>query len=620
MKIAFIRKAHGQLGLHSRMTGAETEKKIFVWTQWYYHTKESRRRGVGMTTSLSSGRQVVRFGAYEADLRAGELRKNGLRIRLPEQPFRVLTILLEHPGEIVTREELQKLLWPDGTFVDFEQGLNAAVKRLREALDDSAETPHLIETLPRRGYRFKGSLGPSYGPIQSLAVLPLENLSGDPEQEYFAEGLTEALINNVARIGALRVTSRTSAMRYRKTDKNVPQIARELNVDAIVEGTVLRSGGRVRISVQLIDAHADTHLWAESYDRDLSDILALHSEVAQAVARRVQVKLTPHDYAHFAHTHPVDPQAYEDYLKGRYYWNRRPAEMARAIQHFESAIQKDPGYAAAFTGLADCLNSLTGLGIAPPNEGSAKARLLAQRALEIGHSLAEAHTALALASIYDYDFLTAEREFEQAIELNPRYVHAHSMFSFYLAWMGRYEEAYAEVQRALRLDPLSSITNSHAGWIYLYGRRYDQAIEQLQKTLEMDPNSGSAWAFLGWAQSCKSQHESAIASLRKGCKIWPGSSPVAWLGQFYATAGYQDEALKILEQLQELSKQQYVTPYGIGRIYTALGQKDEAFHWLETAYAQRENWMVLLKVDPCLDGLRPDPRFQDLMRRMNFPT
>src|SRR5262249_3903380 len=214
-----------------------------------------------MTTSLMPGRQVVRFGAYDADLRAGELRKNGLRIRLPEQPFQVLTILLEHPGEVITREELQKRLWPDGTFVDFEQGLNAAVKRLREILDDSADTPQLIETLPRRGYRFIGSLAPVAGQVQSLAVLPLENLSGDAEQEYFAEGLTEALINTLAKIGALRVTSRTSAMQYRKTDKNVPQIARELNVDAIVEGTVLRSGDRVRISVQLIDAHADTHLW-----------------------------------------------------------------------------------------------------------------------------------------------------------------------------------------------------------------------------------------------------------------------------------------------------------------------------------------------------------------------
>ena len=393
-----------------------------------------------------------------------------------------------------------------------------------------------------------------------------------------------------------------------------------MNVDAIIEGTVLRSGERVRISLQLIDAHRDTHLWAQNYDRDLRDILALHAEVAQGVAREVQVKLTPHDYAHFAHTHHVNPEAYEAYLKGRYFWNRRPAELGNAIQHFKEATTKDPGYAAAFTGLADCLNSLTVYGLAPPSEGCVKARHLAQRALEIGHSLAEAHTALGLATAYDYDFSTAEREFERAIELNPRYAHAHAVFSILLAWAGRYEEAYTEVQRAVRLDPLSSITNSMVGWVYLYGRRYDQAIEQLQETLELDPRSGASWAFLGWAQSCKSLHESAITSLRKSCEIFPGSGPIAFLGQVYATAGYRGEALKILDQLRELSKQQYVTPYGVGRIYAALGQTEEAFRWLETAYEQRGNWMVFLKVDPVFDDLRSDPRFQDLMRRMNFPA
>jgi len=567
---------------------------------------------------------TIRFGVFEVALRTGELRKQGIKIKLQEQPLQVLQILLENPGAVVTREELQQRIWPSNTFVDFDHGLYNAIRRLREALGDSAETPQYVETLARRGYRFIGRLDPgptpTRSPIRSLAVLPLENLSRDPEQEYFADGLTEALINSLSRIAALHVISRTTAMRYKKTDKTMPQIARELNVDAIIEGTVLRSGERVRISVQLIDAHTDTHLWAQNYDRDLRDILALHADVAQAVAREVEVKLTPNDYAHFSHTHPVDPEAYEAYLKGRYYWNRRPAELGKAIQYFEQATTRDPGYAAAFTGLADCLNSLTAYGVAPPNEGSVKARHLAQRALEIGDSLAEAHTALALATIYDYDFSTAEREFERAIELNPRYAHAHAMFSFHLVVTGRYEEAYTEVQRALRLDPLSSITNSIAGWVYFYGRRYDQAIEQLQGTLELDPRSGTAWGFLGWAQSCKSLHESAIVSLRKSCEIWPGSSPVAWLGQVYATAGYRGEALKIVEQLQELSKQQYVTPYGVGRIYAALGQKEEAFCWLETAYEQRANWMVLLKVDPCLDDLRPDPRFQDLLRRMNFPA
>src|SRR5215472_8385587 len=357
---------------------------------------------------------TLRFGGFEVDLQAGELRRQGVKVRLQEQPFQVLQILLERRGQVVTREELQKRIWPADTFVDFEQGLYNAIKRLREALADTAETPRYIETLPRKGYRFIRSIKDTAPGIESIAVLPLENLSGDPEQEYFAEGLTEALINILARIGALRVTSRTSAMRYRKTDKTVPQVARELNVDAILEGTVLRAGDRVRISVQLIHAPADTHLWAESYDRDLRDILALHAEVAQAVAREVQIKLTPHDYANFAHAHPVAPEAYEAYLKGRYYWNRRPAELQSAMQQFEEAISKDPNYAAAYAGLADCLNSVNAWGLAPASETIFKAKGLAQKGLELDHSSAESHSALALATMYHYDFLAAEKEFERA--------------------------------------------------------------------------------------------------------------------------------------------------------------------------------------------------------------
>ena len=576
-----------------------------------------------MTTSLSSGRQVVRFGAYEADLRAGELRKNGLRIRLSEQPFQVLTILLEHPGEVVAREELQKRLWPDGTFVDFEQGLNAAVKRLREVLDDSADTPHLIETVPRRGYRFMGSLGSSSGRIQSLAVLPLENLSGDPEQEYFAEGLTEALINTVAKIGALRVTSRTSAMRYRKTDKNVPQIARELNVDAIVEGTVLRSGDRVRISVQLIDAHADTHLWAESYDRDLRDILALHSEVARAIAREIRVKLTAVDQARFADARPVEPKAYEAYLKGRYYWNRRSGDgFGKAVQHFQQAIAKDATCALAHAGLADCHSLLGAWGRIPPEEGCRKAKELAIEALELDNSLAEAHASLAFATMwYDYDFLTAEQEFERSIELNPRYAMGHSWFGFYLAMMGRYEEAYTEITRALRIDPHSSAIHYAFGFLYWSWRRYDQAIEQYEKALALEPANAIAHGFLCLAYLSKSLYKPAIGAAQKSVQLSQGASSfVALVGEAYAAAGCREEAHKVLEQLQEVSKHQYVTPYLVARIYSALGDKDEAFRWLEVGYREHEALMVTLKTDPRMDELRSDRRFQNLMGRMNFPA
>src|SRR2546427_7700058 len=369
-----------------------------------------RQRGFEMATFPSPGPQVVRFGAYEVDLRAGELRKKGVRIHLPQQPFQLLAILLEHPGEVVTRDDLQKRLWPDGTFVDFEQGMNAEVKRLREALGDSAENPRYIETLSRRGYRFIGSLAASAARIESLAVLPLENLSRDPEQEYFAEGLTEALINTLARIGELRVVSRTSAMQYKGVRKSLRDIARELQVDGVVEGTVQRSGERLRISAQLLHASTDTHLWAESYDRDLREVLALQAELAQAIAREVQVKLTPQEQAHFAQVHPVDPEAYEAYLKGRYHWNRRSkAGLPLGVQYFQQAIAKDPTYAAAYAGLADCLSSFGWWGFVPPDEGCGKGKQLALKAIEMDPSLAEAHASLAWATIhYDYDFPTAE--------------------------------------------------------------------------------------------------------------------------------------------------------------------------------------------------------------------
>jgi TolB-like protein/Flp pilus assembly protein TadD len=572
-----------------------------------------------VTKSTHQTRSLVRFGNFEADINGVELRKQGARVKLQEQPFQILQILLEHPGEVVSREELRRQIWPADTFVDFEQGLNNAIKRLREALGDSPENPQFIETVPRRGYRFVAKLDQATKCIRSLAVLPLENLSRDPEQEYFAEGLTEALINTLVKIGELQVVSRTSVMQYKGVHRPLREIAQELHVEGIIEGTVLKAGERVRISIQLVDARSDIHLWAEHYDRDLRDILALHSEVAQSVAREIQVKLTPVDEARIAKGHPVNPEAYDAYLKGRFYWNRRPAELGRAIEYFEQAMSKDSAYTAAHVGLADCLNSLTGLGIVPVSEGSDKAKRLAQKVFEIDNSSAEACTALAYASLFEYDFATAERGFERAIQLDPQYAFAHQMFGCYLGYLGRYEESYAELRRALRLDPLSSIFNAFLGVIYLYARRYDQAIEQCQKTLELDPNSASAWGFLGWAQSCKLRHEDAIASLRKCCHIWPGASPIAWLGEAYAAAGYRDEARKVLRQLEDLSKQRYVTPYGRARIYAALGETDETFKWLEAAYRQRANWMVLLKVDPCFDDSRSDPRFQQLMRRMNFP-
>ncbi|PWT86721.1 MAG: hypothetical protein C5B58_00920 [Acidobacteria bacterium] len=574
-----------------------------------------------LDAAVRSTSGFVRFGSFEVDQRSGELRRQGVKVKLQEQPFLLLQMLLERPGEIVTREELQKRIWPSDTFVDFEQGLNNAAKRLREALSDSADAPCLIETIPRRGYRFIGTI--KVRPLdrmRSLAVLPLENLSRDPEQEYFAEGLTEALITMLAKIGELRVVSRTSVMVYKGVRKPLRQIARELDVDAIVEGTVLREGKRVRITVQLIDAPREAHLWAESYERDLRHVLALQVEIAKEVAKEIRVKVTPHERAQIAEAHPVNPEAYEAYLKGRYHWNRRPGEIGLAIKCFEEALAKDAAFAAAYALLAHSLCLLTFYGIVPASNGSAKGKVLAHKAIELDNSLADAHLALARALACDFDFLAAEQEFERSIELNSRHSTAHGDLGLFLGYMGRYEEAYTEVLRAIRLDPHSSIIQSFLGFVYIYGRRYDLAVDQFKKTLELDPNSGAAQNGLGWAYLCKSQYEPAILALQKGCAMWPGSSPIAWLGGTYAVAGFHDEAKKILDQLNELSRQRYVTPYGVARIHMSLGKREEALHWLEKAYEQRAEWMVILKVDQCFDDLRNDPRFQDLLRRMNFAS
>jgi TolB-like protein/Flp pilus assembly protein TadD len=523
---------------------------------------------------------------------------------------------------VVTREALRSRLWPSDTFVDFDHGLNKAINKLREALEDSVETPHLIKTLAKRGYQFLGDLKCSPERIESLLVLPLENLSRDPEQEYFADGLTEALITKLARIGALRVLSRTTAMQYKGVRKPLPEIARELQIEGIVEGTVLRSGGRVRICAQLIHASTDTHLWAESYERDMRNILALQSEVAQAIAREVQVKLTPQERAHFEEMHPVDPEAYEACLKGRYHWNRRRGdEFGKAVRYFQQAIAKDPTYAIAYAGLADSLSILGLWSLVDPDEGCGKAKAMALKALGMDSSLAEAHVSLAWATMfYDYDFLAAERNFERSIELNPRLTQAHQWFGFYLAVMGRYEEAYTELKRAIRLDPCSSIVYWTFGFVYWRARRFDQAIEQHEKALELDPHSAQWHWGLGVACMDNGLHNRAIAALQTADSLSPGVPMIfGYLGAAYAAAGQMEAAQNVLEQLNELSKQRHVTPYIVGRIYAALGQKNEALRWLETAYRERAGWMVLLKTEARFDNLRSDTRFQKLLCGMNFP-
>jgi TolB-like protein/Tfp pilus assembly protein PilF len=566
--------------------------------------------------------RVVKFGVFEVNLEDAELRKSGMRQKLAGQPFEVLRVLLERPQELVTREEFQNRIWPKGTFVDYELALKKAVNRIREVLGDSAESPRFIETIPRHGYRFIGTIDHNTPRFPSLAVLPLENLSHDPKQEYFAEGLTEALTTTLAKIGDLRVVSRTSAMLYKGARKSLPEIARELEVDMIVEGSVLRVGRRVRITAQLIDAKAEAHLWAESYERDLRNVLALQSDIARAIAREVQVKLTPQEDAQLAQLRPVDPEAYEAYLKGRYHWSRRTRDgYGKAAHYFQQAISKDRGFAAGYAGLADCLSGLGIFAYVAPADGCGKAKTVALEALEMDKSLAETHASLAWATMwYDYDFETVEREFERALELNPRYIFAHSWFGYCLGLMGRFEEAFTELKRAIRLDPLSSATQWALGFVYCMARRWEDAIEQLEKTLEFDGNFAWAHGVLALAYLHKSMYPAAIASAQKGAQLLPGSTALlTTLGEVYAAAGKTEEAQTILSQLQELSKQQYLSPYLLARIDVAVGKKDDALYLLETSYETRASWMVFLKTDSQFDGLRPDPRFHDLMLRMKFP-
>jgi TolB-like protein/Tfp pilus assembly protein PilF len=471
--------------------------------------------------------------------------------------------------------------------------------------------------------RLRCRAGP--GRIESLAVLPLDNLSHDPEQDYFADGMTEELITDLAKISALRVISRTSVMRYRRTEKPLSQIAQELNVDGVVEGSVQRSGNRVRITAQLIQAATDKHLWAESYERDLRDVLSLQDEVARAIASEIKVKLTPQEQTRLASARPVNPEAHGLYLKGRYYWNKRtPETLKKSLEYFQQAIEKDPGYAPAYAGLADSYDML-GAGsyrVLPPKEAYPKAEAAAMKALELDSTLAEAHTSLGWSKwVFDWDWQGAEREYKQAIELNPNYANAHHWYAGYLLDMGRYTEAIGEDRKAESLDPLSLIISADLGDEALGpAGLYDQEMEQCRKTLEMDPNFAQAHMCLADSYVRKGMHKEAIAEFEKAIELSAGSLVyVSALGSTYARAGRRDDAIKILNELKARSKQGFVAPDNFASIYAGLGDKDQAFAWLEKAYEERTDAIIGVSAEPWFDPLRSDPRFQELLRRVGLP-
>ena len=456
--------------------------------------------------------------------------------------------------------------------------------------------------------------------IESLAVLPLENLMGDPKQEYFVDGMTEALIADLGQISSLRVISRTSVMRFKGTRPpgGLPEIARQLNVDAVVEGSVLRGGDRVRITAQLIDARADRHLWAESYERDLRDILALQSEVAAAIANKIQGALAPQEQERLAHTPPVSPAAHEAYLKGTYLNRGTNEQRRKAREYFEQAVSIDPGYAPAYAGLADYYWATPELpaGVAMP-----EAKQYALKALDLDPTLVRAHTALAAVRFYgDWDWAAAEKEFKRALELNPSDAEAHRMYSIYSSALGRGEEALAEIRRAQQLDPLSNLTQITAGWTFYYARQYDRAVEQCRRVLGSDPNSDGGYDCLGSAYLAKGLYEEAIAASERTVSL-SGSDParVVGLARAYALAGRKAEAHKVLQELRQLSKGAYLPPCYFAAVHVALGENEQAFTWLEKAYRERDTYLTWLKVDEALDPLRPDPRFHELLSRVGLP-
>jgi len=453
--------------------------------------------------------------------------------------------------------------------------------------------------------------------------LPLEDLSGDPSQDYFADSMTEALITSLAKIRALRVISRTSVMRYKGARKSLPRIARELNVDAVIEGSVLRVGERVRINAQLIHAVSDRHLWAESYERDFRDILSLQSDIAQQVADQVKVILTPEERERLRSTREVDPEAHEKYLKARYYWNKRAeASVREAISCFRQSIDADPTFAEGYVGLADCYNILGYYNVLAPKEANPKGKAAALKALEWDRSLAEAHASLGVVKRdFEWDWPGAEQEFQRAIELNPGCVEAYHWRGTLLCMLGRHTEGLREKNNALALDPLSVVVRSDLARMYYYARDYNHALEHFRAALAMDPDFWFAHLRLAQVYEQLGMLERAESALEEALRRC-GESPFALAksGHHLALSGRTEEARRVIERLDELAKQRYVSPYDIAMIHVGLQEMDTAFHFLEKAFEERSVWLGYLGLEPQWDPLRTDPRFNNLLRRVNLPS
>jgi TolB-like protein/DNA-binding winged helix-turn-helix (wHTH) protein len=630
-------------------------------------------------TELSATR-VLRFGVFQVNLAARELRKHGVRIRLPGQPFCVLSILLENPGQVVSREEMRNKLWDSDTFVDYERSLNSAIRKLRAVLGDSQESSRYIETVPRLGYRFIApveevsspvepqltaplepppigpaagtalagrrwslmfavavilfTLSASYfmwsrvrGRTQSsgerlmLAVLPFENLTGDASQEYLSDGLTEEMIAQLGHLDPehLGVIARTSVMHYKHTTEQAGQIGRELGVQYVLEGSLRRESDRVRVTAQLVQMKDQTHIWSRQYDRELKSLLALQVEIAQETADEIQLTLG-RGHKLWATDRKVglatSYEAYDLYLKGRFFWNKRTEDGFRqAAKYFQESVVKDQNYARAYAGLADTYALMSSWSFVPQNEYMPKARAAALRALQIDDGLAEAHTSLALiAENYDYDWQTAEKEYRRAIQLDPQYATAHQWYAECLSFQGRFPEALEESERARQLDPLSLIiATDHAAILY-FARQYDRAIEQFRAVIAMEPNFPRAHMLIyPYVEKGMFPEALSVASSWRhgdGTAVWEIEAYI------YGRWGKQQEAERALAHWKRESVDRLEgAPLVVIEAYAATGRKEEALALIEKSYREHSNLVTMLKVEPALDPLRGDPRFQKSLRR-----
>jgi TolB-like protein/DNA-binding winged helix-turn-helix (wHTH) protein/Tfp pilus assembly protein PilF len=629
---------------------------------------------------MASDPQVIyEFGDFT--LLPGEKRLlcAGKAVPLAPKVFDTLVLLVENQGRLIQKEQLFKTLWPD-TVVE-EVALAHNISQLRKALGDPVVKPGFIETVPKRGYRFIGAVktrrelirrpatapaggvtpsavqhAPSFRAailgalaaalllavgvaaylylprggqknaavppaIHSIVVLPLENLSGDKEQEYLADGITDALTTDLAQIGSLRVISRTSAMQFRDSRETLPQIGSDLKVDAVVEGSVTRGEGRVRITAQLIEVRSDHHLWAKIYERDVKDVLALQDEVARDIAEEILTKLTPEERGRLTHAHAVDPEAHDAYLRGRYWWSKRDAEGEwKGLDYFRKAIAKDPQYALAYGGVADSYTVLGHHGRLPPKEALPKAKEAALKAIELDPSLAESHTSLAIVKFSsDWDWPGAESEFKQAIALNPNYATAHHWYSHYLLAMGRLDEAVRELERAQDLDPYSVPINNFLGITLYSARRYDEALSQFRRGVEMHPELVGFYDGIADVYEQRKMFAEAFAWRRRLLRV-SKEPQMAALEEAYQRSGYRGYLFKRIDLLEQAGKfDDLFTELLVAHMYALLGDEAHTLYYLERAYDERNPWILYLQTDPVMDSLRSSPRFRDLIRRIGLP-